>query len=314
MNKKILAIAISSLLATSAQAAMLYETDGTTVELYGDLEVLYLNDIAKSDSDQVIHIDDADFGFKMHYDIGNGLQVGGVMEVSGEGGNVTLGDAFVGVMGDFGELHIGKQATIYDDAGIGSDFQFGFESFYEQDVNSGYQVVKYTIDKGMFYGGIAYLMSTSKDVNTNESAIDGKIGVRVAGFDFTGFYGTADVTDVVGDTSSNTATHKVSNYTLEARYAIDALELAVTVAGTDDDNKSETGIAYGAAAVYSMDKTTFAAGVATNDVADVDEDVMGYYVNAAYAFSGNVKAYVELGGSDADDTELGYAAGMQVTF
>ena len=27
-----------------------------------------------------------------------------------------------------------------------------------------------------------------------------------------------------------------------------------------------------------------------------------------------LNAYVELGGSDADDTELGYAAGMQVTF
>ena len=48
---------------------------------------------------------------------------------------------------------------------------------------------------------------------------------------------------------------------------------------------------------------------------DANEDaIIEYFVNTSYTFNSNVNAYIELGGSDVDDTELGYPAGMQVTF
>jgi len=64
-----------------------------------------------------------------------------------------------------------------------------------------------------------------------------------------------------------------------------------------------------------MDKLSFGAGIATSDMdATTGEDVLGYYANVSYAFTGNVNTYVEVGGNDEDDTEVGYAAGVQVSF
>ncbi len=44
------------------------------------------------------------------------------------------------------------------------------------------------------------------------------------------------------------------------------------------------------------------------------DDVNQYYANASYAFSDNVNTYFEIGGNDDDDTELGYVAGMAISF
>jgi len=333
MKKILLAIAITTLFTTTAQTAIIYDKNGVTVDIYGDVEVQFFKskikdtnaknsdgsykDDQNGENQNVIRIDDADFGFKLAYDIGNGLKVIGKVEFSGEKGTATLGDTFVGVKSDdWGTLTVGKQATIYDDAGIGGDYEFGATSFYEQDKKSGHQVIKYKFDKNMFYGGVAYLFNSTENVNNSESAVDAKFGVRVVDFDFTAFIGQAQVARNPDDVQSKT--DSVLNYTLEARYQLGDLGLAITYAGTDATDKpsvDKKGSCYGTTAIYKIDKITFGGGIFSIDnAATSNKSQTDYYLNVAYAFSPTVKVFTELGGSSKDNTELGYVAGLQIKF
>jgi len=304
MKKTILAVAMTSLFAaTAAQSATVYEKDHLKIDVYGDLEVVYINDQTKG-TDPIIDIDDADFGFELGCNIGEEFSVMGVLELTGEGDDVELDDAFVGfVSSKWGSLTIGQQVTIFDDAGIGSDYQFGLADFYEQDVAST-QVIKYTLDAGTFYGGVAYLMNTT-DGDDNNHAVDGKVGMRFADLDLTVFYGEAELDGV-----------DLSNLNLELRYALGDIELAAAYSTSDNETATTdvTTDTYGLAATYQMDKAQFAVGWSLEDEEGASDEVNAYYINASYAYTGSVNMYVELGDSDADDSEFGYAAGMQVTF
>lgn len=305
MNKKILAVAITGLLAASAQAASVYDADGTSIEVFGDADVRFFNDMEKDGVDNVIKIDDADFGFRTTSTMENGMTVGAEISFSGESG-VDLGDAFITIgMAEMGAISFGKHATIYDDAGISSDYAFGLSSHFEQK-NSGFQVVKYKIDNGgMFYGGAAYLLDTKENSDSDESGFDGKVGMRVSDFDFTLFGGSYD--------SGVSGVDSVTNFTLEARWAVsEDFGLAAQIGSRDDGDDSYA--SYAASGTYQMDKLGFAGGVGlVEQPADAD-DVIGYFVNVDYMLSSYATAYVEVGGNDADDSELGYTAGVAVAF
>nr|QXF14425.1 porin-like protein H [uncultured bacterium] len=307
MKKTILATAITALFAsTAAQAASIYDKDGMTVELSGDVEIVAMQPV---DSDgTTIAVDEADFGFALGYDVGNDITAVGALAFAADGGTASVDEAYVGVETKWGTLTVGQQYTIFDDAGIGGDYQFGFSKFYEQDA-SGAQVVKYKLDTEQFYGGFAWLKDTeASPTATSVSGFDANIGMRVADFDFTLFYGDVDT---------------ASAYNFEARWMLDKLTLAAAIASTDwdldapagADDKWGTTSSYGITADYMLnEKVTLAAGLAGVDE-DFDESLsVQYFLNASYALSPNVNTYVELGGNDADDSEFGYAAGMQVFF
>jgi predicted porin len=311
MKKTILAMAITGLFATTAQATNVYDMDGVKVDIFGDAEVQYLNDIAKSDTDKVIDVNEANFGFDLGYDIGNGLTVGGLVKFGAADGTATLSDAYIGVSSaDWGTLTAGKTVTILDGAGIGSDYAFGLTSFYEQEVG-GEQVVKYQLDKGAFYGGVAYLMSTEAGTNTNEDAYDANIGARFAGFDVAAFFGQYNATSGA-DKLPDTDTHTIDNMVINVKYQLADLGLAASYGNIDDETEDNDVDSIAFTATYQLDKAKFAAGWANVD--DSVDDFNQYYVNASYAFTGNVNVYAEIGGSDEDDTETGYAMGMEINF
>ena len=314
MKKTILATAITALFAaTAAQAATVYEKDGTTVEVYGDIEVYAGNTIDDS-TGSLIELDDADIGLDLGYDIGHNLTAIASISYTAEDSNINLDESYVGVSSaDFGTLAIGQMVTVYDDAGIGSDYQFGWTSFY-QTPDAGAQVVKYSLDKDMFYGAVAWLKSADEGTGDDVNGVDGKIGVRVADLDVTLFFAEGEVNFSDADPTIVDA----SNINIEARYTLDALELAVAYSMGEKDNVVQGSVeqdSFAVAATYQLDDNIqFAGGVANIDNDANDDAILEYFVNTSYAFNSNVNAYVELGGSDADDTELGYAAGMQVTF
>jgi len=315
MKKTILAASIASLFATAAHSATIYEEDHLKIDVYGDLEVVYIKSQDENE-DAIIDIDDADFGFKLGCNIDEEFSVLAVLEFSAEGttddgsSDVVLDDAYVGFQSTkWGTVTVGQQVTIFDDAGIGSDYQFGLNDFYEQDVAST-QVLKYTLDTGRFYGGVAYLLNTSEG-DDNYDAVDGKLGARFGGFDATVFYGEADLFD--DDTNENV---ELTNLNFELRYSLGDIGLAAAYSTRDRETATSdvTTESYGLAATYQMGKAQFATGWSLSDADDGSDDVNSYYVNASYAYTSSVNMYVEIGGSDEDDTELGYATGMQVTF
>lgn len=313
MKKTILATMLTSLFAaTTAYSATMHDADGITLELFGEIELQYVNDL-EEDEDAIIDIDEATFGVEAGYDITDDITAIGVVSFDASddddnNSNAVLDDAYVGFSSaNYGTITIGQQVTIFDDAGIGSDFEFGLASFYEQNDN-GEQVIKYTIDKGNAYGGIAYLLDNGES-DDGLDAIDAKLGVRFGGADLTAFYGQGELENG-GD---------VKNLNLEARYTIDALTLAAAYAtvSSDDDNSDMDN--YGLAATYQLNKAQFAAGWSLTELdsgssINDGDNFNSYFVNVSYSFITNVTAYAEIGGNDQDDTELGYVAGMNITF
>jgi len=302
MKKTILATMLTSLFAaTAAQSATVHDSDGLKLDVFGDIEVQYINDIDEEDG-AIIHLDDADFGVEAGYDIGHGLTALGVISFTGaDNQTADLDDAYVGLSSvDYGTLTVGKQVTIYDDAGIGNDFAFGLQSFYEQEDN-GEQVIKYTLDKGNVYGGIAYLLNQDGQ-DDDFSVVDGKIGVRFGGADLTAFYGIEDNDGV-----------KSKSLNLEARYKFGGVTLAAAYGSIDSDTVGDADN-YSLAGIYDLGAYQFSAGWGISDADALDDKVNYYYVNTSYWFNHNAGVYAELGGNDDDDTELGYVVGMVVEF
>ena len=316
MKKTILATMLTSLFAVSAHSATVYDADGMTLDVYGDVEVQARKGTAKTgdDSHHKINIDDSDFGFKVGYDIGHGVTALGVVEVDGEDDDNVLhmDDAYVGLSSaQWGTVTVGQQVTIADDQGIGNDYEFGISNS-SQSYTEGKQVVKYTLDNGNYYGGISYLLNT--DAGDDEfNSLDAKLGARFGGLDLTVYYGNADtVNSALVDYNSETVL-------LEARYGFTDLELAAAVSSTDNDSGIADAKSYGLAAVYTVNKMAYSAAWSLVDT-DGADNVNSYFVNAAYSFNSNVTAYVEVAGNDEEDglgndtSEIGYAVGMAVTF
>jgi len=309
MKKTILATIVTSLFAaTAAHSATVYDANGTTFEVYGDVEVQARKG-TEDNAHKTINIDDSDFGFKAGYDIGHGVTAIGVVEVDGENDDngLTMDDAYVGLSSaQWGTLTAGQQVTIADDQGIGNDYEFGIDNS-SNSYTDGKQVVKYTLDKGNYYGGISYLVNTDSGSDDFDS-LDAKLGARFGGLDLTVYYGNADT-----ETDTNVA-YESESVVLEVRYAFEDLELAASASSTDNGVLADA-TSFGLAAVYTVDKMAYSAAwsLVDTDSSGVD-DVNKYFVNAAYSFNSNVKAYVELAGNDIDNSEIGYAAGMAVTF
>jgi predicted porin len=199
MKKTLVALAVLAA-AGSAQAIELYNADKVSVNMTGDVEVVYkqgLNDGAEFKQD----IQDADFGFDTRYAMNDDLQVGAFWEFKGADTANTkgaqVGDVYVGLYSQSaGSIKFGKQTTALDDAGIGGDYQFGISSFFQNGTPfAGHEVVKYEIDQGTFYATIAYMQDKNgyNGLGKNGNFFDAKLGGRVADFDITAFYGQAKI-------------------------------------------------------------------------------------------------------------------------
>ncbi|KHT40417.1 membrane protein [Vibrio sinaloensis] len=324
MKKTLVALSVL-MAATSAQAIELYNQDGATVNMGGDIEVRYKKDKADG-SEFKQEIDDSDLNFDIRYAVNDSLSVGGYWEINdlstkdGKGG-----DAYVSfISADYGTVKVGKTCTQLDDSGIGSDFAFGISSFInDSEVFCSDEIVRYDLDKGNFYGGFALAQDKNGNTNLNDDStyFDGKIGYRVADFDFTGFYGSGEVDKTVGATTT-----KVDEkaWSLQAKFSgVENLELAAAFYNLDVEGETVDTIAV--AATYALETVELAAGFSNSKVKDAD-DFNAWYVNAAYPLAPNTKVYAEVGGDNGEtnvgtdaapefkDTEVGMVVGIKASF
>ncbi|MFC5078059.1 porin [Vibrio thalassae] len=349
MKKTLVALSVLAA-AGSAQAIELYNQDKVTVNMVGDIEIVYKKAETKGSEFQQ-EIQDADFGFDTRYAINDDLQVGAFWEFKGSDTNNELGaqvgNVYMGLYSaSVGDISFGKQATALDDAGIGSDYQFGIKSFFQNGTPfSGHEVVKYALDKGTFYGKVAYMQNKLgyNGIGKDGTYFDGKLGARVADFDFTGFYGQADIkakqestawgtvtqdhldngmaTGAVGDWAEITTPAEVgkkeSIWALEARYAgVENLGLALgyyNVGVKPDGGSSANNTTIGAAADYSLDAWAFATGVSQTNP-EVGDKVVNWYLNAGYSLAPSTTAYAEVGGNNGEGSQTGFAVGIKSSF
>jgi predicted porin len=337
MKKTLVALSVI-MAATSAQAIELYNQDGASVTMGGDIEVRYKKDTAK-DSEFMQEIDDSDLNFDIRYAINDNFSVGGYWELNdlatkdGSGG-----DAYVSfISADMGTLKVGKTATQLDDAGIGSDYLFGVQSFIESADFSGKEVVRYDLDKGQFYFGLAVMQDKHNEQSIGEdgSMVDFKVGTRVADFDLSAFYGMAKLrgtttkdTETVGaggavSTTRVTTVHNEdqSIAALQASFGgIENLNLEAGYYRTDFEDKNAGGSdsdtsTFAFAADYTMGDVTFAGGVSSTDYSEkAAEDHTDWFVNAGYSLAPNTTVYAEVGGNDKKESETGFGVGIKSSF
>jgi predicted porin len=322
MKKTLLALAVMTA-ATSSQAIELYNEGGVTVDLTGDVEVRYKQAIGDN-QELKQEIDDADFGFDTRYEMNDDLQIGAYLEFSGDNDDRAQDDTSVGNVyfgfyhNEFGTLKVGKLDTQLDDAGIGSDYLFGVSSFFNDANFGGEEAVRYDLDKGAFYFGLGLIQDKhdAQKIGEDGQYFDVKVGARVADFDFTAFYGDAELKGKVDGTDYDS---DESLLALEARFSgFENLNLELgyynvenkQAAGTKKDTDT-----IALAADYTMGKTTFAGGVASIDKSDAaEEDYVEWFLNAGYGIAPNTTVYVEIGDNDKANNDLGYGVGIKASF
>ncbi|MFG0772918.1 porin [Vibrio plantisponsor] len=308
MKKTLLALAVLAA-AGSAQAGIeIYNNEGVTVNLKGDIEITYQNSTKSASMSQ--QIEDADFGFDVRYAINDQVSFGAMWEFNGSDTNneewTKNGDNYVALYtADFGSIKLGRLCTAIDDIGIGNDYQFGIDAFFSSDTfECQDEAVRYDYDNGMFYATLGYVQNKLDVLNDNPQNqgsdgdyIDAYAGVRVAGFDL-----KAIVADYDDDQANGT-----SNTLLGAEVAyggIENLNLSVgyytvdrTVANVNEDNDT-----WALAADYTMGKWNFGTGYSDSSSDVANSDSSRWFVNAGYALAPATTAYVEFAGVDSDET------------
>ena len=136
MKKTLIALAVAAVAATSANAAVVYQQDGTKVEVGGSIR-LHLN--KKTDKRADLSDNGSRIIVKGSHDLGEGLSVLGYTELGFAGelgsGGVTTRRLYAGVAHkDIGTLTFGKQLTTADNFGVADPtYPFGgvWANFYK---------------------------------------------------------------------------------------------------------------------------------------------------------------------------------------
>lgn len=328
-------VALSVLAAASAQAGIeVYNQDGVTVNLKGDIEVTYQN--SEDSKSMTQQIEDADFGFDVRYAINDQVSFGGYWEFDGSKHNnaedTKNGDTYVALYTkDYGSIKAGRLCTAIDDAGIGNDYQFGVNSFFDASTTEcGDEGLRYDYDNGQVYATVGYIQNKlaeqadptavatygKETVSTgtqgeDNAYLDGKLGVRVADFDFTAFYADSEKVESNADYTLLGLEARfggVENLNLSAAYyTVDA-----DLNGTKADNDT-----IALAADYTLGEWVLGTGYSSSDHDTANNDESVWFVNAGYALAPNTTAYVEFANVDADTEKFNEdlaAIGVKASF
>ena len=176
LSVKIAGILLSGTLATTAGAYEIYNSDGKTLDLYGQLAGSIVN-YSKGDQGSVFE-SESRFGIRLSNALDNGMILIGQIE----GGNVDapdkgelgLRDTYIGVKGAFGQVRVGRMLTPlyemvdwpYSNPGLGRVFDWGgaVASNYDRQSNQ----IRYDSPN---YNGLTYAVSVGRD--TKDKRVSG---------------------------------------------------------------------------------------------------------------------------------------------
>ncbi|CAM2854038.1 porin [Moritella viscosa] len=280
MKKTILATAI--LLAGAANAAEVYNNEGTTVSLGGS----FRGNVVIADSDNVNFQDAGSrFDIKAVKELDDGVKAFGQMEIKyngKDGDTLFVNKAFVGFEHDvYGKLVLGKKLGLNDDL-VMNDFSYENGVYSHQDAAAGSDTqdqLEYT----KTFGGASVVVGL---IDQDTYSIGGTY--EVAGLSLGLAYNIKNDADAAG--SDNSA------LIVGAQYALDALTLGAqyqTLEVADVDTS-----AYGIGVHYALGQAGVYAMYDILEVAKVDGSEL--VIGADYEIVKDVKTYVEFNSSDSD--------------
>jgi len=322
MKKTLLATAIAaSLAASGAQAATVYNQDGTKLDIYGNIQIAYYNTeaailedseagetvVTGSDSSDGIADNGTTFGFAAEHVINDGLT--GYLklefddikadEMKTANDATDSGDqAYVGLRGNFGDVRVGSYDQLIDD--------------WIQDPitnNEGFDVSDSTVAHG---GGANQETDKVTYTSPSFSGMQFAVGTQYKG-DFDSADNGANANDVViDDDSSNASFFGGAKYTAGAFSIAAVYDNLDNVQYIDGNNDVDSvGDQYGITAQYTVDTLRLALKVERfdSDISDGD-DTNFYGLGARYGYgNGDIYAayqYVDVGAgtflSELDET------------
>ncbi|MFC5705373.1 porin [Aeromonas eucrenophila] len=347
MKKTILAIAIPALFASAANAAVVYDKDGTSFDIYGRVQANYYADHNKLD------------------DNGNSVDVDSELIGTsrlGWSGKVALNNTWSGIAKTEWQVSAENSDNKFDSRHIYVGFdgtQYGKIIFGQTDT-AFYDVLEPTDifnewgDAGNYYDGrqegqIIYSNSyqgfkgklsyqTNDDTVEKIADVGGDIKKTIfpnvkrnygyaaaAGYDFDfglGFNAGYAYSDLEGKTSTDSGDK--SEWALGAHYAINGFYFAGVYTQGELNNDTTSfegkGRGYELAASYNVDAWTFLAGYnfkeAKNNTTQtsyedqVDETLLG----VQYNFTSKLKAYTEYKIQGIDDLDDEFTVALQYNF
>nr|WP_297461811.1 porin [uncultured Halomonas sp.] len=345
MKKTLLATAIAGALGASsfaAQAATVYNQDGTQFDIYGNLQLAYRSietaqDDGSVDSEDDIFDNGSTIGFAGQHEINSGLTgyfkyeleadadeiKGEENDFTGGGGGINTGDqAYFGLKGNFGDARVGSWDALIDD--------------WVQDPISNNEYFDVTDSNGLAGGDDGVNTQTGNDregdkiqyMSPSFGGLQFAVGTQYKGeaeaenVDSSGnasFFGGVKYT--VGAFSVAAVYDNLDNYDGEItgnQYYVDTNGNGEFDEGTDTlaGEDFEAGDQYGVTFQYTMESLRLALKYERYESGNTDlqSDENRYALGARYGYGmGDIYAayqYVDVGGSDlvdtiGDDAEIG---------
>lgn len=302
MKKTFIALAVAAVAATSANAAVVYEKEGTKVEVGGSVRLL----VTQKNGDSTDLTDDGSrVTVQATHDLGNGLSALGYGEF-GLKDNLNTRKAYVGFEHkDIGTLTFGNQATTSDELGLADPtVKFGgFEHTVFQD--EGKKVVKFKsqkLDNGLSFGASYVFNNTATRTLFDDSSY------IVAAF-YENKFGDVDAKGNVGYVYKDgaheaqvSAGAEFSNVSLGVDYALNK---------NKGSNKLAHKVQLGASFKFNDDTKAYtAARYLTAD------KTVGFAVGVKHNLHKQVETFVEYNGEKKDKAKLENTvyAGLRVSF
>ena len=343
MKKTILAIAIPALFASAANAAVVYDKDGTSFDIYGRVQANYYGEHDDTDAELV---GSSRLGWSGKVGLNNTWS--GIAktewQVSAENSDNKFNSRhiYVGLDGtQYGKIIFGQTDTAFYDVLEPTDIfnEWGdMGNFYDGRQEG--QII-YSNTFGGFKGKVSY--QTNDDVAVKVTDIGQGIketdvyGPKVkrnygyaaaAGYDFdfglglNAGYAYSDLESTV-----STASGDKKEWALGAHYAINGFYFAgmytqgdLSYDNTTQGNNKDKGRGYELAASYNVDAWTFLAGYNFKEGKDntagssyedmVDETLLG----VQYNFTSKLKAYTEYKIQGIDDLDDEFTVALQYNF
>ncbi|MBF0752546.1 MULTISPECIES: porin [unclassified Pasteurella] len=160
MKKTLAALIVGAFAASAANATVIYDNEGTNVELYGSLRLIMeksskkttpVNASSTKESNSALRNAGSRLGFKVKHNLDNDFYALGRVEFRfddtesrDEFGSLYAKRAYVGLGSkQYGELTFGRQVTIADDLSQANDYEYGFIPKGKYIPTSGTGVVRY---------------------------------------------------------------------------------------------------------------------------------------------------------------------------
>jgi len=293
MKKTILASAI--LLAGAANAAEIYNNEGTSVTLGGS----FRGHVVIQDSDDVKFEDAGSrFNLKASKELDNGLTAFGAAEIKnsdvpgGKDKGLYLNKVYVGLAHDvYGTVELGQQYGLNDDA-FKYDFSYEHGNIYNEDNETlgsdSEDQLKYTKE----FGGASVVVSL---MDQDTYAIGGTYDV--AGLSLVASYNVANDRP----TNVNTKFADNSTYVVGASYALDALTLGAVYTAAEVDSVDMS--AFGLGAHYALGQASVYAMFDSTSHDDKEAEYTEIVIGADYELADGVIAFAEFGSKDAESAK-----------